>query len=448
MNARKGGKMRGHFINSAYGALEYIAYPAGMLLLAPAILNALGIDSFGIWALANTVLMTGAILASGFGDSNIRSIAQARAKGDDEELVATVRSALAIHLVLGMVVAAVVWLAAPAITQLTVKTHRELAGDCLWSIRITAGLVLLRAWETVCVSTQRAFSRYGTAIGVSVAARIVSLLLACVIPIFKPSVAAVLAASLMANAIALWIQLRQLKGLLGVKHLTPMLHESRTRVLLGFGIFTWIQAATGLLVGQVDRLTAGMALGASAMAVYTICVQLTQPIYGIAAAGLHFLFPLLASDSARGAHRRLRGSIALAFAGNFTFVGFALASLLLFGRTILMHWVGISMAEAAAGILPAAAWGSALSALAVTGGYSLLAIGRPRAVAIFNLLGGLAMAGALPVLIPRFGVAGVAYSRLLPGCAALLVYIPLSFQIGRWPIHSGSGNRFSVVKEA
>ena len=106
------------------------------------------------------------------------------------------------------------------------------------------------------------------------------------------------------------------------------------------------------------------------------------------------------------------------------------------------------MADAAAEILPAAAWGSALSALAVTGCYTLLAMGRPKAVAFLNIAGGVMMASALPLLIPRFGLAGVAYSRLLPGCAALLVYIPLTSQIARQSMNSDSADRLSIPEEA
>ena len=98
--------MREHLANSAFGTLDYIAYPTGMLLLAPAILNVLGIDRFGIWALANAVLMTGAILASGFGDANIRSVARARRMRNSDVLIVTVRSTFGIHVVLGTVVAA------------------------------------------------------------------------------------------------------------------------------------------------------------------------------------------------------------------------------------------------------------------------------------------------------------------------------------------------------
>jgi O-antigen/teichoic acid export membrane protein len=439
--------MKEHLANCAFGTLDYIAYPVGMLLLAPAILNVLGIDRFGIWALANAVLMTGAILASGLGDSNIRSVVQARGRRDSDELIVTVRSAFGVHVLLGTGVAAGVWLAAPAITHLTIKSHVELAGDCLWSIRITSGLILLRALETVCVSTQRAFCRYGTAIGVSVTARITSILFAWLVPIFNPRVAAVLVATLVTSCIALSIQMQQLKTLLGNRRLTPNLDLVTTKTLLGFGIFTWTQAVAGLLVGQVDRLAAGFALGTSAVAVYTICVQLTQPIYGISAAGLHFLFPLLASDSASGSHRKLRRSIAVAFTSNFIFVAIGVTSLLIFGDFILRHWVGVTMADAAAGILPVMVCGSALSALAMTGCYALLAIGRPKAIAFLTVAGGVMMAGSLPLLIARFGLAGIAYSRLLPGCATLLVYIPLITQMSRQCMNLDSVDRLSITEE-
>lgn len=437
--------MRAHISNAAFGVLDYAAYPGGMLLLAPAILDALGIDRFGIWALANAVLMTGAILASGFGDANIRSVAQARARGDANELLLTVRSALGIHIVLGISVAGIVWTAAPAIAHLSVKTHGEIAGDCLWSMRITAGLILLRALETVCVSTQRAFDRYGAAIGASVAARILSLLIAWLLPNFSKSVTVILAASLAANIFSLCIQLHCLKRLLGVWRLSPMLHTTATRTLLGFGVFTWLQAASGLLVGQIDRLAAGFALGTSAVAVYAICVQLTQPIYGISAAGLHFVYPLMASDSARGSNRKIRTSILAALAGNSAFVALTLWVLLFFGNRILRAWAGASVADAGGGILPALAWGSALSAFSITGCYALLALGRPKAVAILNVAGALMMVAALPMLIAREGLAGIALSRLLPGCAAMLVYIPLAWRIMKRSTRSDSPNQISAI---
>jgi len=440
--------MREHLTNAAFGALDYIAYPAAMLLLAPAILHTLGIDRYGIWVMANAVLMTGAILASGFGDANIRSVAQARGSRQSNEVLETVRSALGIHLALGFLIACLCWMAAPVLARHVVKTDAELFGDCAWSLRVTAAMILLRAIETVCVSTQRAFSRYGKAIQVSVFARLLSLPLTWLVARFDRNVTSAMVATLCVSALALWIQTGQLKQLLGVTRLVPSLHAKATRALFTFGIFTWLQAVAGLLFGQVDRLTAGAALGASAVAAYTFCAQLTQPIYGIAAAALHFLFPHLAANSGHGSRRSLLRPILGTFAANFCFVAAALAVLLAYGETILRMWAGPAVAREAASVLPMTALGAALSALSVTGCYSLVALGRPRAVTLLTILGGLAMAAALALLVPRYGLAGIALSRLLPGILSLLAYIPLTVLLMQHAATANSKRSRAVCEEA
>ena len=76
--------------------------------------------------------------------------------------------------------------------------------------------MLLRAIETVCVSTQRAFARYGAAMAVSLTARIASLAAACILPFFARSVSLIVLATAILTTAAVWIQFRQLHRLLGV----------------------------------------------------------------------------------------------------------------------------------------------------------------------------------------------------------------------------------------
>jgi O-antigen/teichoic acid export membrane protein len=110
---------------------------------------------------------------------------------------------------------------------------------------------------------------------------------------------------------------------------------------------------------------------------------------------------------------------------NFLFVSIALLGLLLFGNEILRIWGGDAIAQSGAHLLPAIASSAALSALSVTGTYSMLALGRVRIVTLLNLLGGLAMLGSMHWLLPRFGLEAMGYARVLYGPFALMVYIPL-----------------------
>jgi exopolysaccharide biosynthesis WecB/TagA/CpsF family protein len=415
--------VRSHLSNAAFGVLDYLAWPAGMILAAPLILRTLGTERYGVWAMATAALNIGAILASGFGDSNIRSVASALEKRT--LLIGAVRSTLGIHIALGLAVAVIGWLAAPALTRHAVLSHTELADDCLWSLRIAAILMFVRAIETVCVSTQRAFSRYGAAIQVSVVARLLSLAAAALVPLFSKTVSAVLLATLAITTLALFIQFHQLCRLLGVSTIMPSLERTATSSLLRFGVFTWLQSVAGLLFGQADRLLAGVLFGAAAATSYTFCTQLAQPVYGVAAAGLHFLFPHIASRAHRGMGRELQRSILAAFSVSLLFVSLALVALLLFGKEILRIWAGPAIAASAGPLLPVIAWSTALSALAVTGSYGLLALNKPRFVTMFTILGGLAMLAAIPILIPREGLAGIANARLFFGPITLLVYLPL-----------------------
>ena len=418
-------KMKSHLSNAAFGIVDYLAYPIGMLLLAPVILRSLGMERYGIWAMANAVLNLGAIVASGFGDANIRATARAIESGQRRDLLDTVRSTLGIHIIFGLITAFVVWMVAPVLTRLVTKGHMELHNDCLVSLRIIAALVFIRAVETVSVSTQRAYARYGAAIQISVAARFLSLIVAALVPLILQTVSSIMIAVLFIAVLALWCQLHQLKLLLGIAHLAPSLHPETTRALLRFGVFAWLQSVAGLLFSQVDRIVAGIALGSAAISAYTFCAQLTQPIYGLTAAGLHFLFPHLASRSAAHADASVRISILKALSVNITFVAIALSMLIIFGKAILRVWGGPSIASAASSLLPIIAWSSALSALGVTGSYASLAIGKPGFLSALTLASGLGMIAMFPILIPHYGLAGIAYSKLLFGPCVLVIYVPI-----------------------
>src|ERR1700692_3364603 len=166
--------MRAHLSNAAYGVLDYAAYPIAMLLSAPTLLRHLGVAQYGIWIVITAALNTGSIIASGFGDANIQYIASARNQGDTSLLLRAVRSMLCINLLLGGAFSVISWILVPLAVGHLVGSAAGLRAACLLGLRIASVLMLVRAIETVCVSTQRAFERYGAAIRISLLARVVT----------------------------------------------------------------------------------------------------------------------------------------------------------------------------------------------------------------------------------------------------------------------------------
>jgi exopolysaccharide biosynthesis WecB/TagA/CpsF family protein len=416
---------KGHFSNALYGVLDYAAYPVGMVLVAPVMLHHLGVARYGVWAVVAALIGAGSIIASGFGDANIQHVATQRGSGHSQLLLRTVRSSMGIHLVLGLAMALLTFLLAPVIAARVAAPGSPLQADCLASLRIASLIILIRALETVCVSTQRAFERYGPAVAFSIAGRLLSLVFAASLAFKGTSIAAIIVATLAVTLLSLLLQLRSLRVLLHAPSLRPTFDRAPFRALLHFGIFSWLQALASVIIGQADRLIAGVAMGAVAVASYALCVQISQPLYGIVSSGLHFLFPHLSARRLNASQQDLRRTVTRAFLANVFIVAAGTAILLIFGNYILRILAGAAIAQTAKPVLPLIVWSTALLSLGVPAYYAMMAFGRIRTVTLLNLAAAVTMLTSMFWLVPHRGVTGIALARFAYGAIGLLLYLPL-----------------------
>jgi O-antigen/teichoic acid export membrane protein len=417
--------MKDQLSNAAYGVLDYAAYPIGMLLVAPVVLHHLGVAEYGLWAIATAVVSTGGIVAAGFGDANIQLVARLRSLGRTSELEAVVRSMVGINLLLGIALACVGIALSPALSRHISASDLSLQRSCLISLRIASFLMLVRALESVSISTLRAFERYGAAVRISIVVRVLTLAMAALLASEGRGTVSIMAVTMLLMVLGTCAQFLHLLRFIGATSLWPAFDAESTRALFGFGFYSWLQALASVLFGQVDRLLIGVSLGAVAVAPYALCVQLAQPLFGLTAAGLHFLFPYLAGRANTVSHTNLLLTLRKAFFMNFLLVAIGAGLLLLYGKRLLQAWAGPEIAQTAAQFFPLVILGSALLGLSVTGTYALLALGSVRFVAWFNISFGVAMLVLMVGLLPRRGIQGLATSRLLYGLFSLLLYIPL-----------------------
>ncbi|HEX6770830.1 MAG TPA: oligosaccharide flippase family protein [Acidobacteriaceae bacterium] len=432
--------MKEHLANAGWGVLDYVAYPLGMLLVAPVILRNMGSAQYGVWMVATAAVTIGSIIACGFSDANIQQVAHHRGRTSREELLRTVRCMVAIHLLLATVLGLLMWCLAPHAAGRVVSTSGALRQDCLRSFELAAALLWVRAMESVCISTQRAFARYGEAVRISALARLLSLIAAASLTYIAHSVAAMLAAALVLNVLGTRWQYVQLQKLLGGGSLLPAWDGAALKALIAFGSWSWLLAVSGIIFSQVDRLYLGVSTGAVAVASYALCTQLAQPIYGIAASGLHFLFPYLAERRASHASSDLRSAVLTGLTCNLLFVAAASAVLVFFGPAILRILAGKEIAADAAPLLHIIVAGTAIFAMSVTATYALFAFRRVGIVTALNLAGGAVMFLLMLYLTPRMGAFGPAYARLSYGVITLCLYIPL---VSEWK-SEGSVDRSSL----
>jgi O-antigen/teichoic acid export membrane protein len=439
--------VRAHLSNSAYGVLDYVAQPVAMLIAAPILLHHLGLAAYGIWLIASAAVGAGSIVSSGFGDAVIQRVATLRASADLDGIRRVIANMLAINLILSGALASVLWVLIPFIVPRITHFDPALRSSCLWSLRIGSVLIVLKSIESVFISAQRAFERYAPAVRIGIASRLLATGLAMILAVSGYGVAALMVGTCVLVALGAVAQWAALRRHLGGGLLRPAFDLATSVELASFGGFTWLQAVSGVLFSQADRLLLGTTLGASAVAYYGICVQMAQPIHGLTAAGLHFLFPHLALRVAAGPLSVVRRPIFTALSLNLVAAAGMTAGLTVAGPRLLRLWMGPGFASHSAGLLPLLAAGFGLLAMNVTAHYTLLAMGRVRLVTAANVAGGIAMLAAMLLLVRSHGVQGAALARLCYGPITCLLYLPM-FRLLSRPTDGAVGLSRVAMEEA
>ena len=439
--------MSKHITNAAYGVLDYASYPIGMVLVAPVVLHKLGASEYGLWMIATALISAGGIVASGFCDAGIQRIAQLRGAEKADMMVHTFRTMFAINLALGCTLALLMWIASPYAARHLAVSQLLSPRECLSCLRIASVLILIRAIEAVSVSTQRAFEQYRGTVLISTAIRVLTLGSAAVLALLGRHTESIMILTAVLLSAGTFLQFCHLRRYLIADALWPGFHVQETRTLMHSGVFVWLQALGSVVFRQFDRILLGVSLGAAAVAPYSLCIQLAEPLFGLTASGLSFFFPYLSGRANSLSKHALRRAVLKAFLCNLFLVVCGASLLLVFGSRFLQIWAGSAMAYNAKSILPLIVIGSALSGLSVTGTYAVQALGQFRTVACITIGSRSALFLFMFYLLHHQGLHGLALARVYYGGAALLVYLPLIRQLGLFRAAKSSVPSIPVATE-
>jgi O-antigen/teichoic acid export membrane protein len=398
--------------NSAYSVAEYIALPICMLAAAPFLVHHLGLAQYGVWMLVSSILGSVGILSTGFGDATVKYVSAYRAKKNFAGVERTIRATLTINAALGLLFGALVWTVAPVLVQRVFKIESQFHAASIRAIEISAVILWIRSAESVFVSTLRAFECYGPAVKLNIFLRAVVVVSAVIVAALGRGVVPIMLATLFWSAMVVGLQARAARKTAGKFSLVPTFERAALKEVFGFGCFSWLQSLAAVIFNHADRFVIGTMLGAAPVAIYVLCVQVTQPIHGLFAAGFNFVFPHLSAryeaGEVRGPSRvfYLALSLSIAIASVFAF------TLILFGKALLRAWMGAPFAHQSYTVLAILAVAYAAMAANVVPHCGLLALGRVRLISALNIAAGVILIFLMAVLIPPFGINGAALGRM------------------------------------
>ncbi len=409
--------------NVFYSVLDYVSQPAMMLIAAPLLLRALGVQQYGTWMLVNSIAATASGLGGGFGDGATRYVSMYRGSSDRAGAARSLMSVLLVNCGLGLASAVVMIAAAPWLIGHAFTVEPSLRHAGIMALRISAALLTVRFAEAVFMAALRGCERYKPMVAVSVAARTLGLALALALALSGRGLVAILWASLAAGiasaAAQAWLAFRAI-GADAVWRGTQL--RDGVREVFSFGAYTWLKSTLGVLVGYADRLLVAAILGTGPLAFYALCNQLTQPIHTVIASAFNFVFPNFSAQSASGRWAATRRSYRIAAGIAATIVG-AMCFALIFGaKLVLRLWLGAEVAAQYHDLLIVMTIGNGLLALSVVPHYAALALGRSRALVVVSFLAGAVSLGCGYFLMHRTGLMGAGLARIAAGAIFLWTY--------------------------
>ena len=210
------------------------------------------------------------------------------------------------------------------------------------------------------------------------------------------------------------------------------------RGMLSFSAYSFISNTAGAILFQVDKFVLGAIANVSLVTYYVVPGNVAQRLHSGVSQLASVLLPVSADLHTRGERTALnvlyvRATRALAL----VIVSLAVP-VFVFARQLLLEWVGEAFATTSFGTLRVLIVTYALLALTPLPYYLALGIGRPRILAVFNLVTAAINVVLIVILIPRYGLIGaaIAYLGSTVTVPVLILYVErrlLALDRSPWP---------------
>lgn len=353
------------------------AVPALLALATiPAYLHLLGAERYGVMALAWLVLGYFGVFDLGLGRAATQRISVLR-DADPQARTRALSSALAANLAIGLAGALVLVPVAHFVFGQVFRIDPVLRAEALAALPWIALALPVATTGGVLGGALMGRERFATANAISVTTTALFQLAPLAVALWRgPALPGVLAAAVCARLAGLglmaWAVRREFGPLLPLRW-----DRAEVRGLLAFGGWVALTSLVAPLLTLTDRLLVGALVGAAAVAVYSVPMDLTQRLGAVSAAIGNALFPRLALASGDEAGRLMRGGIDALF----VLLTPPVAAALVLADPLFRLWLGDAIGGQAAPLARLMLVGAWFNAFAQMAFVRLQAQGRPDLVA-------------------------------------------------------------------
>ncbi len=371
--------------NAVYSLLTF-AWPVLLSLVAtPFIVNGLGTDAYGIYALTVVVLVVfGGVLDLGVVPALVKFVSDAVARRDFGVADRAIGTAFSFYGVVGAIAGLLLFLASPWLVGL-LNVPADLHDAALAAFRVTGGAVVIFMLKGALQALPMSIQRYDIVAKVTLPSATLLTSANIVLVALGYGVVALVVANVVLTALS------------GATYLLISRRLLRFRVRFGFdralgrrfftfGSISFVYSATNLAHLFLDRLLVGSLLGVGAVTFYVLPNTVAMLLYSVAYAALNVLFPVSSAFFATGDHQAIRR---LYVRGTRFTTALVLATgvpLLVFARPILQYWLGGDFPARSTTVLMLLIPTYACLSLGLVGTFFAYGAGRLKGLVLFQVV--------------------------------------------------------------
>lgn len=394
-----------------------MAAPFIQLALVPYMLRHMGAEQFGLWVLSMSFLGLMQFVSLGSSAALISEISHRQHSGRQASVEGLVRCAVAIVLCGSAVSMLVVWAVTPLLPP---EAPRWGVNRLALHVALTVMVIAVCEIDNLFANSLRGLERFDVAARIELAGRAVWALAVVIVVATTGSAVAVLLVTLgltlLKAALKAWAVQRLLQPRRPVWW--PEFSRSEAHTLVSFGGWALLHSVAGLLFLSADRWFIAASLGATSLALYTICLQFAQISHTLLSAALQVIVPFTSRALGAGNvealfHHGMRGA-AWAAAACLLVPAFLAA----FAPIILTLWISPAFATENTGVARRLLLAFAVLCVNIPSHFMLIGLGDIRFVSLLNLLAGCVCAVLLLLLDP-IDLQGFADVRILYGMLLL-----------------------------
>jgi O-antigen/teichoic acid export membrane protein len=328
--------------NSFYSVIQFVVPTLLLLVFTPIFLHKIGIERYGLWMLATSVLGLMGMAEFGLNTAISKFVAEFLESGNTTALSTVISAGLVVYLLLGFGLIVPLYIFSPALAGIFKPSEAISAEQIGLVIRIMSLGFIPLLLRNGAMAIPIGLQRFQVPVIMTIGYQLLSYTAALMIAFSGGSVDQVVESTV----IVLWVTAL---GSLFVswQMLKPFNLEftiTRSgqvlRRMFNFALISGVSSMGSQIFSFADRLAVGVVLGLDAVAYYTVIISVADKILQLSSALTGALMPAVSSWMASGNIRRVRAYFLRATSA-LVVLNFLVASiLLLLSETLLRLWMG------------------------------------------------------------------------------------------------------------